>query len=42
MKKVLSMGFAVYDIVKKVVEDGKDNVITVKDIVTGPAETPAK
>ena len=43
IKKVMDAGVAVYDIVKKVVEDSKDNVVTVKDIVTGaPAETPAK
>lgn len=35
MKKVMDAGVAVYDIVKKVVEDTKDNVITVKETVVG-------
>jgi hypothetical protein len=34
-KKVIGAGIAVYDIGKKVVEDTKDNVVTVKDTVTG-------
>ena len=34
-KKVFDAGIAVYDIVKKVVEDVKDNAVTVKDTVTG-------
>jgi hypothetical protein len=35
LKKVFDAGVAVYDIVKKVVEDTKDNVITVKETVVG-------
>lgn len=42
IKKVMDAGVAVYDIVKKVVEDSKDNVVTVKEAVVGPSETPAK
>ena len=38
IKKIMDAGVAVYDIVKKVLEDGKDNVNIVKDIVVGPAE----
>lgn len=41
VKKIMDAGVAVYDIVKKVLEDGRDNVVAVKDIITGPAE-PAK
>jgi len=40
VKKLLAVGFAVYDIGKKVVEDTKDNVVTVKDTVTGASTTP--
>lgn len=35
VKKAIDAGIAVYDIVKKVVEDTKDNVVTVKDTVIG-------
>ena len=38
IKKIMDAAVAVYDIVKKVLEDGKDNVNIVKDIVVGPAE----
>ena len=39
-KKVIGVGFAAYDIGKKVVEDSKDNVGTVVNTVTGASETP--
>lgn len=41
IKKAMDAGVAVYDIVKKVIEDTKDNVVTVKEVVVGPV-TPAK
>ena len=34
IKKVLDAGVAVYDIVKKVMEDSKDNVNAVKEVVS--------
>lgn len=34
-KKLVSIGFAVYDLVKKAGEDSKDNFNTVKGAVTG-------
>jgi len=37
IKKVLDAGVAVYDLGKKLVEDGKDNVNAVKNVVA-PAE----
>jgi len=40
VKKLIGVGFAVYDMGKKVVEDTKDNVVTVKDVVTGASTTP--
>jgi hypothetical protein len=42
IKKVLDGAVAVYDVVKKVVEDTKDNVVTVKEVVTGTEAIPAK
>lgn len=42
LKKVVGAGVAVYDIVKKVIEDTKDNVVTIKDTVTGTEAIPAK
>lgn len=42
VKKLLGVGFAVYDIGKKVVEDSKDNVGTVVNTVIGASETPAQ
>ena len=41
VKKLVGVGFAVYDLGKKVVEDSKDNVGTVVNTVTGASETPA-
>lgn len=41
VKKLVGVGFAVYDIGKKIVEDSKDNVGTVVNTVTGASETPA-
>lgn len=35
VKKVISIGKAVYEIGTKAVEDVKDNAVTVKDTVTG-------
>lgn len=35
VKKVIGIGKAVYEIGTKVVEDSKDNVVTVKDSVVG-------
>jgi len=40
VKKILGVGFAVYDIGKKMVEDSKDNVGTIVNTVTGASETP--
>lgn len=41
VKKLVGVGFAVYDIGKKIVEDSKDNVGTVVNTVTGASATPA-
>lgn len=41
VKKILSVGIAVYDMGKKVVEDSKDNVGTAVNVVTGADQTPA-
>ena len=41
VKKIIGVGFAVYDIGKKMVEDSKDNGSAVVNIVTGASETPA-
>jgi|LakMenEpi03Aug12_release.lakeMendotaPanAssembly.Ray.scaffolds.fasta_scaffold3567509_1 hypothetical protein len=42
LKKVFGAGVAVYDIVKNVVEDMKDNAVTVKEAVVGTEAIPAK
>lgn len=42
LKKLLGIGFAAYDIGKKVVEDTKDNAVTVKDTVMGTETVTAK
>lgn len=34
LKKIMDAGVAVYDLVKKVVDDGKDNVTVIKQVVT--------
>lgn len=39
VKKIIGAGVAVYDIGKKVVEDTKDNAVTVKDTVVGTTPT---
>jgi len=40
LKKLISAGVAVYDVVKKAGEDIEDDVIIVKDTVTGSSTTP--
>lgn len=40
VKKLLGVGFAVYDMGKKMVDDSKDNVGIVVNTVTGTSETP--
>lgn len=39
-KKLVSVGFAAYDVVKSIVADSKDNVGTVVNTVTGADQTP--
>ena len=38
VKKAFDAGVAVYEIVKKIVEDVKDNAITVKETVVGASQ----
>lgn len=40
VKKIISAGFAVYDLGKKMVDDSKDNVGTVVNLATGADQTP--
>lgn len=41
VKKAIDAGLAVYAIIKSVVTDVKDNVYTVKELVTGETPAPA-